>query len=185
MAKPLILVGGGGHCKSVIEAAESAGMSIKGILDLSSEFGKKIVGYEVIGNDDDIPRFVDECEFVVTLGFIKNPAFRNKLHERIEEVGGKLATVIASTSHVSRHATIGPGTVVLHGAMVNAGAQISGHCHIGDRTLFGANSFIFQDKSIGSDCAIDALTYIDRDIEDKKLCTNNTGGLKIYKNRIF
>lgn len=28
--KPLILVGGGGHCKSVIEAAESMGLAIGG-----------------------------------------------------------------------------------------------------------------------------------------------------------
>lgn len=32
--RPLILVGGGGHCKSVIEAAESKGLVIGGILDL-------------------------------------------------------------------------------------------------------------------------------------------------------
>ncbi len=32
--KPLILIGGGGHCKSVIDAAESAGYSILGVLDM-------------------------------------------------------------------------------------------------------------------------------------------------------
>ena len=32
--KNLILVGGGGHCRSVIDVAESAGYTIKGILDL-------------------------------------------------------------------------------------------------------------------------------------------------------
>lgn len=58
MSRPLILVGGGGHCKSVIEAAESAGMIIKGILDLPSEVGKNILGYEVIGSDDDIHQYV-------------------------------------------------------------------------------------------------------------------------------
>ena len=33
-SKNLILVGGGGHCKSVIDVAESAGYNIKGILDI-------------------------------------------------------------------------------------------------------------------------------------------------------
>ena len=40
MVKQLILVGGGGHCKSVIEAAESAGYSILGVLDMPEEVGK-------------------------------------------------------------------------------------------------------------------------------------------------
>ena len=32
--QPLILIGGGGHCKSVLEAAESAGYTILGVLDI-------------------------------------------------------------------------------------------------------------------------------------------------------
>ena len=39
--KPLILIGGGGHCKSVIEAAESAGYRILGVLDLPEKVGKE------------------------------------------------------------------------------------------------------------------------------------------------
>ena len=40
--KPIILVGGGGHCKSVIDAAESADYSILGVLDMPDEVGKAI-----------------------------------------------------------------------------------------------------------------------------------------------
>lgn len=53
MKRPLILVGGGGHCKSVIEAAESAGCIIKGILDIPSQVGEKVLGYTIIGTDND------------------------------------------------------------------------------------------------------------------------------------
>ncbi len=120
--KPLILVGGGGHCKSVIEAAESMGLAIGGILDLLENVGGRILGYPVIGTDDDIPRLVSDFDFIVTLGFIKDPYLRIRLHERIEAAGGNLATVIASTAHVSRHATVQCGTVILHHACVNAGA---------------------------------------------------------------
>lgn len=45
--KPLILVGGGGHCKSVIEAAESMGLAIGGILDLLENVGGRILGYRL------------------------------------------------------------------------------------------------------------------------------------------
>lgn len=141
----------------MIEAAESAGMTIKGILDLPSEVGQNILGYEIIGSDDEIPRFVDECDFIVTIGFIKNPALRNKIHKRIEDVGGKLAIVIASSAHVSRHATIGVGSVVLHGAMVNAGAQIGKGCII--NTL----SNIEHDAVIGDYCHISTGAMVNGD----------------------
>ena len=52
--KKLILVGGGGHCKSVIDVAESAGFNIIGILDTSDNVGKKVLNYKIIGTDIDI-----------------------------------------------------------------------------------------------------------------------------------
>ena len=46
--RPLILIGGGGHCKSVIEAAGSTGREIKGILDLPEYLGSDCLGYKVV-----------------------------------------------------------------------------------------------------------------------------------------
>lgn len=59
--KPLILIGGGGHCKSVIEAAYGAGYSILGMLDM--------------------PEDVDKAEFIITVGHIKNNTVRKKIAE--------------------------------------------------------------------------------------------------------
>lgn len=39
MNKPLILIGGGGHCKSVIDVVESAGYTILGIMDMPEMVG--------------------------------------------------------------------------------------------------------------------------------------------------
>ena len=107
MNKNLILVGGGGHCKSVIDVAESAGYNILGILDMPEDVGKLVLNYKVIGTDDDIPLYVDKAEFVITVGFIKNPATRIKLYNKVKEAGGKLATVIASTEAGSLFAAKG------------------------------------------------------------------------------
>ena len=90
--RPLILVGGGGHCKSVIEAAESKGLVIGGILDLPENVGERILNYPVIGTDNDIPHLVSDFDFIVTLGFIKAPFLRIRLHERIEAAGGVWGT---------------------------------------------------------------------------------------------
>src|SRR5690606_27604940 len=113
-SKKLILVGGGGHCKSVIDFAESAGFQIQGILDIPENVGKKVLGYSIIGTDDQIPDYVNDAVFVVTVGHIKDASLRIKLHQKIVDAGGTLATIIASTAHVSKYAQIGEGSVIMH-----------------------------------------------------------------------
>lgn len=157
MKRPLILIGGGGHCKSVIEAAESAGYEIKGILDIPAQVGKNVLGHQVLGTDDDIPQYIDECQFVITVGFIKNPALRIKLYNKVREAGGRLATIIASTAHVSKYAILGEGTVAMHQAFVNAGARI------GDNVILNTFSNIEHDVVVGDNCHISTGTMVNGD----------------------
>lgn len=149
--KPLILVGGGGHCKSVIDVAESAGYTILGILDKPEEVGKQVLDYKVIGTDDDIPQYVDKADFVITVGQIKSCAIRHKIAERIEKAGGKYATIIASDATVSKYAIIGEGTVVLHKCVVNA------------------------DAKIGKNCIINTMANIEHEVEIGDFCHISTG----------
>lgn len=157
MEKNLILLGGGGHCKSVIEVAESAGYHILGILDRPEEVGKQVLGYKLIGVDDDIPHYIDKAEFIITVGFIQNPDIRIKLYDKVKEAGGKLATIIASTAHVSRYATLREGTVVMHLAFVNAGAQV------GNNVILNTFSNIEHDVVIGDQCHISTGTMVNGD----------------------
>ena len=175
MKRPLILIGGGGHCKSVIEVAESTGYEIKGILDIPDEVGKEVLpGHKVIGTDDEIPQYVEECDFIITVGFIKNPALRIKLYNKVKAAGGRLATIIASTAHVSKYAELGEGTVIMHHAFVNAGAKIGDNCII--------NTFvnIEHDAEVGNQCHISTGTMVNGEckigencfIGSQSVCTN-------------
>lgn len=162
--KNLILIGGGGHCKSVIDVAESAGYNIIGILDIPENIGKSVLDYKVIGTDDDILQFADKAEFIITVGFIKSPAIRMRIFDKVKEAGGKLATIIASTAHVSRYASLGEGTVVMHQTVVNAGARIGENCII--------NTFcnIEHDALIGDQCHISTGAMVNGDCKVGKLC---------------
>lgn len=165
MKRPLILIGGGGHCKSVIEVAESADYEIKGILDMPDEVGKEVLpGHKIIGTDDDIPQYVEECDFVITVGFIKNPALRIKLYNKVKAAGGRLATIIASTAHVSKYAELGEGTVIMHHAFVNAGAKIGDNCII--------NTFvnIEHDAEVGNQCHISTGTMVNGECKIGENC---------------
>jgi len=180
--KNLILLGGGGHCKSVIDVAESAGYTILGILDKREEVGKSILGYKVVGTDDDIPKYVDKVEFVVTVGFIKNSSTRIKLFNLVKNAGGKLATIIASTAYVSKYATIGEGTVVMHNAFVNADAMvgqnvilntfsniehdaiIGNHCHISTGSIVNGNCIVGNNVFLGSQSVLANGIVVDDDV---------------------
>lgn len=165
MKRPLILIGGGGHCKSVIEVAESAGYEIKGILDMPDEVGKDVLpGHKVIGTDDEIPQYVEKCDFIITVGFIKNPALRIKLYNKVKAAGGRLATIIASTAHVSKYVELGEGTVIMHQAFVNAGAKIGDNCII--------NTFvnIEHDAEVGNQCHISTGTMVNGECKIGENC---------------
>ncbi len=165
MKRPLILIGGGGHCKSVIEVAESAGYEIKGILDMPDEVGKEVLpGHKIIGTDDEIPQYVEECDFVITVGFIKNPALRIKLYNKVKVAGGRLATIIASTAYVSKYAEIGEGTVIMHHAFVNAGAKI------GDNCIINTFANIEHDAEVGNQCHISTGTMVNGECKIGENC---------------
>jgi len=195
--KPLILIGGGGHCKSVIDVAESAGYTILGILDKTELFGTSVLAYKVMGTDDDIPQYVDKAEFVITVGQIKSSTLRRKLALLVKNAGGKLATIVAPDAHVSKYAEIGEGTVVMHKAVVNTGAKIgtnciintmaniehdvqvgdfchvstgtmvNGDCIIGNRCFIGSQSVLSNGITVCDDAIIGAGSYV-----NDSICTN-------------
>ncbi len=209
MENNLILVGGGGHCKSVIEAAESAGWNIRGILDLPEKVGGEILGYSVVGTDEDIPAWVGKGYFVVTVGHIKDPEPRIGLHEKIRTAGGIMATVVASSARVSRNAHVGEGSVILHQAVVNAhasvgrgcivntfadiehdavigdfchistGAIVNGNCSVGDHTFLGSASVMANGTSIVPGCVVSAGSVVRKSLRKKGVYAGNPALLKI------
>jgi len=76
--KDLFLVGGGGHCKSCIDVIEQEGkFTIKGIFDKKENIGSDVLGYKVIGSDEDIHKYVSVNHFfLITVGQIKSAELR-------------------------------------------------------------------------------------------------------------
>ncbi len=150
MKEKIILIGGGGHCKSCIDVIEQAGtFQIAGIVDVPEKLHQKILDYEIIATDDDLPDLVKEYEnFLITLGQIKNPDKRIRLFEKVKELGGRLPAIISPLAYVSKHAEIGDGTIIMHHALLNAGAKIGSNCIINNKAL------IEHDALIGNHCHI-------------------------------
>ena len=150
MNEKIILVGGGGHCKSCIDVIEQAEtFQIDGIVDVPEKLHKKILGYEIIATDDDLPQLAHEYEnFLITLGQIKSPEKRIRIFQTLKESGARLPVVISPLAYVSKHAEIGDGTIIMHHALINAGAKIGSNCIINTKAL------IEHDAVIGDHCHI-------------------------------
>lgn len=204
----LILVGGGGHCKSVIDVAESAGYKILGILDILENVGKKVLGYSIIGTDDNLSDYKDCALFIITIGHISDVSLRLKIRDKIINAGGKFATIIASTANVSKYCTIGSGTIIMHQAVVNAdakigegciintfaniehdtivedfchistGAMINGNCIVGKGTFVGSQAVLANGVSISNGCIISAGSFVRKNILKKGIYSGNPALLK-------
>lgn len=152
----IILLGGGGHCKSCIDVIEqSKRFKIIGILDVPEKAGQKVLGYPIIGTDEDIKKFLPDCEnFLITVGQIENASVRKKVFDKVKQAGGKLPVIISNRSYVSKHAQIGEGTVIMHGVIVNAGAKI------GNAGIINTNALIEHEAVVGDFCHISTAAII-------------------------
>ena len=155
MKEKIILIGGGGHCKSCIDVIEQEGrFQIAGIVDVQEKLHQKILNYEIIATDDDLPGLVNEYEnFLITLGQIKSPEKRITLFQTLKESGAKLPVIISLLAYVSKHAEIGNGTIIMRHALINAGAKIGSNCIINNKALIEHDAFIGDHCHIAT-CAV-------------------------------
>lgn len=182
----IVLAGAGGHARACIDVIEQEGrFAIAGLTGVAAEVGTLVLGYPVLGTDVDLPRLVREHgHALVTVGQIKTPALRMALFASLERSGADLPAIVSPRAWVSPHATIGAGTIVMHGAVVNAAAavgrncilntlslvehdaRVGDHCHIstraalnsgvtvGDATFVGSGTTVRQGLRIGAGCVI-------------------------------
>ncbi len=149
-ARELVLVGGGGHCRSCIDVIEQEGKwRIAGIIDRAENLGTTVLGYPVIGCDDDLPALLGKFRhFFITLGQINSPARRQALFAQLKALGAELPTIVSPLAYVSAHASVAEGTIIMHRALVNAGAGVGRNCIVNTRAL------IEHDAMVGDHCHI-------------------------------
>jgi sugar O-acyltransferase (sialic acid O-acetyltransferase NeuD family) len=205
----IILVGAGGHCRSVIDVIETQGQyRVMGIVDSPELVGSKVLGYTVTGADSDLEEMLKNCPNIhITVGHIKTAAVRRKLFENCKMKGAKFPVIISPKAHVSFHATLGEGSIVMHHAIVNAGARVGintivntgaviehdatvgNHCHvstgcylnggvtIGDGTFTGSQSTVIQGIEIGAGCVVGAGSVVTRNLTSNGIYAGNPARL--------
>lgn len=146
----VLLLGAGGHARACIDVIEQEGkFSVGGLVGLPEEVGQRVLGYPVLGADEDLTRLLQDFSWaLITAGQIRSPDLRIRLFEGLKDLGVRLPVIVSPRAYVSRHAEVGEGTIVLHGAVVNAGAVVGRNCIINSQAL------IEHDVIVGDHCHI-------------------------------
>lgn len=130
--EPLILIGGGGHCRSAIDVIEAEGRwNIKGITDRKENLGNTVTGYEIVAPDDELPELITKYKHcLVTVGQLKSASLKRKLFEMAAGCGAIFPVISSPHAIISDHAEIGSGTIIFHHTVVNSGTVTGVNCII-------------------------------------------------------
>jgi len=171
--KEIILIGGGGHCRSVIDVVEQEGQfKIVGIVDKTELLGTYVLGYSVIGNDSDLESLAKVHTYaLVTIGQIESPNLRIKLFDLALKVGFVLPSIISPRAYVSSYADIGKGTIIMHNALVNANAKVGCNC------IVNTNALVEHDSKISDHCHISTSATINGGVVIKSSCFIGSGSV--------
>jgi sugar O-acyltransferase (sialic acid O-acetyltransferase NeuD family) len=128
--RSIILIGGGGHCRSTIDLIASTGLfEIRGIVDIREKVGEQVLGIPIIGTDDDLDSLVKRADcFAITLGHIADHRPRQRYHDLLLSMGAEIPTIISPHAYIAATAQVGAGTQVFHQVLVNAAATIGKNC---------------------------------------------------------
>jgi sugar O-acyltransferase (sialic acid O-acetyltransferase NeuD family) len=180
MSKKILLIGGGGHCKSVLDSLlEGNEYSEIGIIEKGTHVGEEIYGVSVIGCDEDLPRLheVGFTHAFITIGSIGNPTLRIKLFKVLEKIGFEIPNIIDKTAVVSnrikldkgifvgKNSVLNVGTSIHKGAIINTATLIEHDCLIGEFVHIAPGSVLCGEVQVGAETHIGANSVIKQQIK--------------------
>ena len=143
MTKQLLILGAGGNGRVLADTAEDAGWDIAGFLD---DDGSGLQRWAVLGSLMDLAIVCTECTSAIVS--IADAALRQELSEQVLAGGKSLAIVRSHAAHISSSVTIGPGTMVYAGCIVQYG------------TVIGTGCILNTGSSVDHDCVLGDFVHI-------------------------
>lgn len=145
--KTLLILGAGGHGKSVAEGALLGGdWSAVIFLDDAWPEVTEALGCEVVGKVGDIASVAGRCQGAIAA--VGNNTVREQWIDAIEQAGVELVSVVHPKAWVSPSAVIGAGTAVMAGAVVGTVSEV------------GKGAIINANATVDHDVVMEALSHI-------------------------
>lgn len=185
--KDIILIGGGSHCKSVIDSLNFMNeWNIIGILDIEEKVGNSVNGIKIIGTDNDLKFYKDQgIEYAfITIGGVGDNTIRRKLFNKVKDVGFSLPILIDPTAIISSNVNIEEGTFIGKGVIVNTDTRIGKNCIINTGVIIEHDGNIHSHIHIAPGTTLSGSVTID---EGSHIGTNSTiiQDVKIGKNTLI
>jgi len=195
MTRKLLLLGGGGHCKSIIDSIlDSNEYSEIGIVEKHDHSKALILGIPVIGIDEDLEylKSIGFTDAFVSLGSIGNTLNRRRLFKLILSLGFAVPNIIDKNAIVSKSTVFGKGIFIGKHALVNAdssladcsiinsSATIEHDCAIGEFVHVSSGAVLGGNVLIGSDSHIGAGSIIRQQIRIGKNVMIGMGSIVLH-----
>ena len=146
-----LILGSGGHGRSVADAIRAQGDVVVGFLDDGRPADELVAGVPVLGPLrlawDGAP---NPDRFVVAIG---NPVLRQRWQHVLEGAGAPVGVVVHPRACVSPSAQLAPGCVVLAGAVINADARLERGVLVNSGAVVDHDAICDACSQLGVSCA--------------------------------
>ena len=143
-AKKLVLLGGGGHCKVVLEVLEKLGdYEVHGVSDLPERVSQQILtGYKIDMVDSDLEVLYPKVKYAfVSHG--ESLDLRRRLFGLARGIGYDLPALVSPEALVSAYSQVGYGTLVMSHVVINPSSKI------GSNVILNTGAIVEHDAEIG------------------------------------
>lgn len=198
MKPKVIVIGAGGHAKVIIDIIEKENKyEIAGIIDNNPKlWGSKLLGYEILGNEDKLKEIAQNNNEIKVIIGIGNNKDRERINGIIDSLNIPLGKALHPSAQISRNVSIGDGTVIMANVAINIdtkigknciintgatldhdnvledyvhispGSHLAGNVTIGEYTHIGTGVSIIPGKYVGSNSIIGAGSTVIKDLPD-------------------
>ena len=147
----IIVIGGGGHTKMMIEILLATDWEVTGYTDADGRPGDAFGGIAWLGDDGALPAIRDQGveHAIVALG---DNALRGRLAERAAALGFTLGNAIHPSAQISPSVALGRGIAVMAQAAVNAATVLGDNCIVNTGATMDHDNRIGKNVHIAPGC---------------------------------
>lgn len=149
--KNLLVIGSSGHARVVVDIIHAMrSFQVVGLIDRYRRIGEAIMGYSILGAEEDLPIIVREYRVDGVAVAIGDNSVRAAVARRVHELCPELqfATLVHPKASVGGGAFLGEGTVMMAGAVVNSGARVGRHCILNTNSSLDHDSVLEDHASL-------------------------------------
>lgn len=129
--KNIVIIGASGHGSVVLDIIEKESKyNVVGFIDTYKGKARLLNGYEILGNEDELPYLMGKYNFSAGIVAIGDNWIRKKLADRISTIvpDFRFIPTIHPQAIIGRDVRIGKGTVVMPGAIINSNSFVGNFC---------------------------------------------------------